>query len=86
MAKQSDEGGALVFIAEIRRDNAVTDRAVRKWIERGFFPEPDGNRLGRNFWHRATYRKWQKGVLRGALSRESALARRHRTQVTATNQ
>ena len=70
-----DDAGSLVFMREIRRDNAVTDRCVRKWIAAGKFPQPDGNRCGRNFWLRKTYRRWQEHVLAGGLKQLSHLAK-----------
>jgi hypothetical protein len=66
----------LVFMGEITRDCGVTDRAVRKWVTTGTFPAPDGNLNGRNFWNRATYRKWQDAVQRGEFRRASSLPTR----------
>jgi hypothetical protein len=55
----------LVFASEILRDNAITDRCVRKWQSVGAFPGPDGKLNGRNFWRRSTYRNWQANVIAG---------------------
>jgi hypothetical protein len=71
----AQEDGPLVFMSEIVRDNAVTDRGVRKWQANGKFPRPDGNLNGRNFWKRPTYRQWQADVLAGRYSRRSNLSR-----------
>jgi hypothetical protein len=70
------EDGPLVFMSEIVRDNAVTDRGVRKWQANDKFPRPDGNLNGRNFWRRATYCLWQADVLAGRYSRTSNLSPR----------
>ena len=79
-----DESGALVWIKEILQDQGIVDRTLRKWIAHGFFPPPDGNRLGHNFWLRSTYVKWRKDLLCGALRRESQIARRHRERAEVT--
>jgi hypothetical protein len=50
---------------DIRADNSITDRCLRKWVELGRFPAPDGNLNGRNFWLRSTYEQWKADVLAG---------------------
>lgn len=64
---------AWVFVPEITRDCAVTDRTLRKWISQSRFPQPDGNLHGRCFWRRDTYRSWQSQVLSGLYAKSSNL-------------
>ncbi len=51
-----------IFAARICAENSIGGRALRKWIQRGVFPKPDGNLLGRNFWTVSTYRQWLADV------------------------
>jgi hypothetical protein len=54
-----------IFAARVCSENSIGDRALRKWIQRGVFPPPDGNLLGRNFWNAATYHQWLADVAAG---------------------
>jgi hypothetical protein len=58
----------LVYSIDIASDNGITSRCLRKWIQKGRFPPPDGNLHGRNFWLRSTYERWQADVLAGKYS------------------
>ena len=56
----------LVFSPAICAEyGGVTDRALRKWISKGRFPQPDGNLNGRNFWLARTVRQHKADVLAG---------------------
>lgn len=54
-----------IWSGEIRADNSITDRCLRKWVKLGRFPVPDGNLHGRNFWLRSTYERWLADALAG---------------------
>lgn len=69
-AGAATEFDSLIFVHRIMADTGVTDRAIRKWIAKGTFPEPDGNLNGRNFWLRDTYRQWQTDVLAGKYTQK----------------
>jgi len=59
----------IVYAPEIRELNGkITDRALRKWIELGRFPKPDGNINGRNFWLASTVRQHRADMLAGKFS------------------
>jgi hypothetical protein len=58
-----------VWSPEIRRNESIGDRGLRKWIAEGRFPRPDGNINGRNFWLRPTYERWKAEVLEGRYAR-----------------
>jgi hypothetical protein len=77
------DDGSLVFMAEVTRDNDVTDRAVRNWLKAEKFPPEDGNLHGRKFWLRTTYLKWREDVLSGKYSKVSNLPRPATTSVKA---
>jgi hypothetical protein len=68
-----NEQSPFVFMAEVTRDCDVTARAVRKWLEKGHFPQIDGNLHGRNFWRRETYHCWQVEALAGRFAKPSNL-------------
>lgn len=65
MTPTSNSPDDKIWSGEIRTDNKVTDRCLRKWVELGRFPQPDGNLNGRNFWLRSTYERWKAEVLAG---------------------
>jgi hypothetical protein len=68
-APSRSDDGRLIYMSHITADNSVTDRAVRKWIERGVFPPPDTNLHGRNAWRLETYRAWQADVMAGTFKK-----------------
>jgi hypothetical protein len=68
MTNASIVDATRIFAARICAENSIGDRALRKWIQRGVFPKPDGNLLGRNFWNAATYRQWLADVAAGKLA------------------
>jgi hypothetical protein len=66
---------AFVFMQQIKTECNVTDRGVRKWIQKGRFPKPDGNLNGRNFWLPETFAQWKADALAGKYRRVSNLSR-----------
>lgn len=57
-----------VWSQEIRRNENIGDRGLRKWVASHRFPPPDGNLNGRNFWFRSTYERWKADVIAGKYS------------------
>ena len=64
----SAHGDRLLFMRDVRADIGVTDRAIRKWIAKGTFPQPDANLRGRNCWRMTTFLSWKADVLAGKYS------------------
>lgn len=62
------DGDRLVYMADVCSDVGVTDRCVRTWITKGYFPRPDANLRGRNCWRLSTFRAWKDAVFSGEYS------------------
>jgi hypothetical protein len=67
-ASTSDD--RLMYMSDVCADVGVTDRCVRKWILKGFFPHPDANLRGRNCWRLGTFRAWKADVLAGKYGQQ----------------
>jgi hypothetical protein len=67
-ASQGDD--RFVYMSDVCADVGVTDRRIRKWIVKGFFPQPDANLRGRNCWRLSTFRSWKADVLAGKYSQQ----------------
>lgn len=65
MTNTSAVDATRIFAARVCSENSIGDRALRKWIQRGVFPPPDGNLFGRNYWNAATYHQWLADVAAG---------------------
>jgi hypothetical protein len=68
-ASQENEDRQVYYTATICAEVDITDRCLRKWTVRGYFPAPDGNLNGRNFWLRSTYERWRSDVLAGRYAK-----------------
>jgi len=65
MTNASVVDATRIFSGRICAENSIGDRALRKWVQRGVFPPPDGNLFGRNYWNAATYHQWLADVAAG---------------------
>jgi len=65
---QAADGDRLIYMSDVCADVGVTDRCVRKWVLKGYFPKPDANLRGRNCWRLSTFRAWKAAVFAGEYS------------------